>query len=469
MPKNEAFDEFFFNLSWKEPNESENFSQIEVVPERLQSDEVKKFISKKVSIWYYKNSTIKLDSVLIRISEILRNNGHHETALTSKIILALVCLMNKQKDYAEYIDYVIGNIVIADTSMYLIAPFLTFPGFKSYEIENFSIGKINIKRVIYQCKKVGCDYFDKYSDLKNKLKDRFSVSLSFSSTNIINLHKITRDFEYYSDDKLEVMGQLGDYYFELVTECLKKKFYDDFYRYQEPLVAYGAPYLDLNMLDNFTGCDFYTVYQNIDNTGKGYFCPFVHTPVVNFPDLGDKTPSVIKELKEKFDFSEIKENSEIHQTIKSYCTFVMKAIICNADEKYDEAFLNYVIALDLLFGEKDSSNATVSNRTAIVTYQILNNEFSETLKKTKKLYDIRSNYVHKGKRIDKEYIDEIEPIIREVYCCLLRLQSDPKNEEKVNFFDSWFRQLDYLVKAVEASKEIKTQEFIDAGIYIEIY
>lgn len=79
------------------------------------------------------------------------------------------------------------------------------------------------------------------------------------------------------------------------------------------------------------------------------------------------------------------------------------------------------------------------------------------------LYDVRSKYVHAGKNIEFKYIKEVESICEEILHCLLRLQMKEENHSD-RFIQKWLKNLDFLVKAIEADKEQERKAYIEAGI-----
>jgi len=125
----------------------------------------------------------------------------------------------------------------------------------------------------------------------------------------------------------------------------------------------------------------------------------------------------------------------------------------------DEAFLHYVIALDLVFGSEQSIAQTVSERVAMIVYRPIGMSFRDAVSAISKAYGVRSKYVHEGRPVKGEMIDQIKVICREVLHCLLRLQRS--NDMRI---DQWLRNLDYFVASVEANRAIADQELNHNGI-----
>jgi hypothetical protein len=141
----------------------------------------------------------------------------------------------------------------------------------------------------------------------------------------------------------------------------------------------------------------------------------------------------------------------------------MKGINYRSKGATDDAFVHFIIALDLLFGEKDASNQAISKRAAMLTHQALGISYHEMLQQIKKLYDIRSKFVHEGRKVPESDLASAQPIMQEIFTSLMRIQS--KTEYKTDgAMTLWLKGIDYLCAAIDASKPISDDEFEALGI-----
>jgi hypothetical protein len=83
----------------------------------------------------------------------------------------------------------------------------------------------------------------------------------------------------------------------------------------------------------------------------------------------------------------------------------------------------------------------------------------------KDLYDLRSKYVHKGMPVPESGITLVDPIVRAVFECLMRLQTNPATHQP-NFPEQWLRQLDFLVATYDAGREPSEADLQAAGCRI---
>jgi hypothetical protein len=458
------FNQFLSSLRLQRPEHLGDFEKIEIIPKRILSEPPQTSISNPIHLWYDKSCHLTPNGLLKKLKEELNNKGHDSTSEIAKIILAVLCLTSDSAEtHVERLNFIIETITPADSSQFWISPYPSYPDSTPYKIGRFIIGKLREEKLreeklIYRCRKVGCDYFDRYP--KN-FEDRFAIEGEPISVMTIDWSIIMR---YFKISHSEILTLLVDYYFEVLTLNLQDRFRQEFRSAQDVLVVAGASYFDLDDFKIWNKVIFIAIYQKIGNDDSGYFCPFETGIAIIFPPAHQDVPAKSLELKEKYNFTGL-DGCEIHQSIGTYCRFVAKAKTYENGNRIDEAFLHYVIALDLLFGEKDASIQNVSKRTALVVSRALGEDFETMVKRIKEIYGKRSKYVHSGNSVSDQDIEQIRPIIEKVFLCLLRLQSIKANRSK-GFVESWLKNLDYLIAAKEAGRQIEDKEFILAGLVL---
>ena len=81
------------------------------------------------------------------------------------------------------------------------------------------------------------------------------------------------------------------------------------------------------------------------------------------------------------------QKSEIHNLLQTFSRFVTNAVQKTVrSEAPDEAFLNYIIALELVFGEKDASVKSISRRVGVCAYQELSEPMANIEERVKRTY-----------------------------------------------------------------------------------
>ena len=181
-------------------------------------------------------------------------------------------------------------------------------------------------------------------------------------------------------------------------------------------------------------------------------------------DLGhvyEQFPVSAKELQENYSFSGFKE-FELHKIIKNYVHFISRATKLFRDNHFDDSFLNYIIALDLLLGDENKLAESVTKRSSVLTHKQFNNTFHQQKDKIQKLYKSRSKYVHTGKSVEENELNQIIEIADEVFKCLMRLQNNKDAKEK-NYREKWIKELDFLASAAEADRDISEEDLTKVG------
>jgi hypothetical protein len=149
------------------------------------------------------------------------------------------------------------------------------------------------------------------------------------------------------------------------------------------------------------------------------------------------------------------EKRPIDQTIRSYCRFLQRAYDHRHEDRPEESFLHFAIALDLLLGWKGSSASSVSSRSSVLTYSSANTDMESQIKRVNKLYDARSKYVHEGRIPEETALKEIEEICLCVLWCLLKVGASGEFQDVEN----WLNYID-LVTATEKAGECVTAEVL---------
>jgi len=128
-------------------------------------------------------------------------------------------------------------------------------------------------------------------------------------------------------------------------------------------------------------------------------------------------------LRDLFDFRRLELDAPLAASIRSFARFLQRAHRHRLERRYDEAFLHFVIALDLLLGENTQSAETIAKRAATLIFGSLDKPLDRVERRIRKHYGLRSKYVHEGTPVDKETMHDIEEICLQVLWALLAASS----------------------------------------------
>jgi hypothetical protein len=175
---------------------------------------------------------------------------------------------------------------------------------------------------------------------------------------------------------------------------------------------------------------------------------------------------LLKELRQSYGFERFDE-SPLHRSIKLFADFVARGRRHEIDSNPNEALLHYVIALELIFGERQAIQKSVSERVALITFRDNSRSFAQQRDWIDTIYDLRSRYVHDGVELtDELQLDQLRSLCEQVFRCLMRLQAGhsqpaPRGKEILTM---WLHELDYLAKGVIAGKQPTETQFAEAFI-----
>jgi hypothetical protein len=126
-----------------------------------------------------------------------------------------------------------------------------------------------------------------------------------------------------------------------------------------------------------------------------------------------------KWLREELGYSGLEGKTSFEQALKSFCRMLQRANRHEENRQLDEAYLHFMIALDLVFGLDGKSTESVSRRTAALVYRQRGLASKEQFVRLQKLYKRRSDYVHRGESVSKKELVELDEICQQTLWCLL--------------------------------------------------
>ena len=154
---------------------------------------------------------------------------------------------------------------------------------------------------------------------------------------------------------------------------------------------------------------------------------------------------------------------EIHNIIRAMCRSIHEGKKAMDRRAYSEGLLNYVIALEILFSEKNSTSDSVASRTAVVVHRVNQKPYAKMRSEVLELYDYRSKYVHKGYSIKYLEAERVGEITKEVVLCLLRLREKVEYAQE-GFPNKWLKRLDWIRASLDAELIVADNNFVELGI-----
>ncbi len=363
-------------------------------------------------------------------------------------------------------DFLANTVRGSATLIYVFPTDPDLPkGQKSNDFGSYSFSKVRMGNIKRLSKLALSDYHERY---ENELRGRYSISREISDIVLINLKGYERkgSFSRHKDDEF-IFGQLMDVYFAELSKILFDRF---LLNLPDELAILTSrhdviiPSYFLRFVPEASRITFFAF--EMDHKAKGYVLPVGQ----GYYQVENEALRWLTEysdtLNKQFGLSNL-EDSYIYNELSLFAKFVAKAKRFLDDNNIDDAFIHFVIALDLLLGEKGKSMATVSKRAAVVNYWNSNHRhqkhrgnfrYFKLRKDVEDLYALRSNYVHKGESVSYDSVELAEMMCEHVLLVLLHLQNVTRSEAKFNI-RSWFKRLDAIASMFAADMEVVDKYF----------
>ena len=431
-------------------------------------------------LWLHYTAGTKLpfDRLLDRINKelhtVARHPKHDDFALFALALAALA--PPAQGDMVSRLNKILSRVCNADVSLYHIMR-MDFPEEYRVEIPPFTIGPLRIQKLKYNSDKAGSDFYSRY---QGELANSWAIEREPKTTRVFDFFQIQDDifgaaFNVATRRQWETQAlvALADWYFSLHNRVLFEQFLDELVSAQSVFVALGAPFFDtrsFSMLSSIVKTHRVAVFLNMGARKEGFVAPGGMGPLlVDIAGIHERVPRVRKELKETYGVERF-DDSPLHRSIKLFADFVARARRHEIDDHTNEALLHYVIALEMIFGERQAIQKSVSDRVAVITFRENGRTFAQQLDWIDGIYDLRSKYVHKGIEFtDERQLEQLRELCEQTFRCLLRLQaahpSPASRGEEV--LTSWFKELDYVVAGMAAGRQPSDTQLSDACIALK--
>lgn len=235
---------------------------------------------------------------------------------------------------------------------------------------------------------------------------------------------------------VETYGELVATYFAQLADLQSASFWNGFLEEQHLLIAAGAPYLDERILKGVLFGQMISVFLDIGRPDSAFVTgTFTGGQRIELAKSDRRIAEMQSWLSIKFAFAGYSD-SEVGNTLRTFVRFLSRAERHCLDGREDEGFLHFIVALDLVFGDKDEATKSVSARVACIAHRASGRTYAEESSQIRGLYDARSRYVHSGTSVKPEMIQTARTICSAVFHCLLRLNGTTGDDLKISDWKS---------------------------------
>lgn len=420
---------------------------------------------------YSADTQISFHRLLAEISKQLEKEEHARPDEFAIFVLAFARMMSPHEGTnVARLNAVLASVSNADVSLFYFIP-PVFPDFYKFEIPPFRFGRLRADTLRHRCERAGSDYYHRY---REALPDSWAVEREPKKTRVFDAMRLRssifdaspfgrkRDiWEYRAWDEL-LNG-----YFSVQNRVLFDDFWAEVVSAQDPFLALGASYFDPRSVQSMFQSSQVAVFLNMGELKTGFVAPGGFGVIeIDLANIHVRVPQIAREMKQDFGFEQF-DNSPLDRSIKLFASFVARARRHQLNGLVDEALLHFIIALELLFGVREGIQRSVSERVGVLTFRAIGRSYEDQRGWINKIYDLRSRYVHEGKKIaDNERVEELYTLCQQVFRCLLRLQAAncQSSQKEKETLERWLSLLDFLSKGLIAGIAIHPDQFNEACI-----
>ncbi|WP_131537579.1 hypothetical protein [Pedobacter nototheniae] len=401
---------------------------------------------------YYLNFPKALETYLPDYSQemeqILVSKGHHFSYQIFNGLLALICIVPKKERAEEMFNMLLGIIAPVKIKQYL---FLKGKAENIFELRflDYTIGQIDYERFAkFLENHTGSDYAKRYE------KQWTSAAGIEVKTKSISTLDVFKWLEFCGISKTQIPQDV-DIRINLYLGALSLEqfnhFQNEFDRHQRFLTAYTGMQYNLKEFHaiGFTMVDVF--YGFVDRMTAGWVSGTAMViDQLNFPD-----PDILKDVK-KF----IKKNDVFLSLGEGeYARYLetVGELFSNAErqawaQNFNQAFIDIFVGLDFLLSPDTNKSKKLKRRIAFLVHDYFKLGLVEQEELLDKLYDLRSEYVHKGVKIDKVDFIRLRDISKVVIAVLFELHKRNLKQVKMDY-QAWLEKIDMHLEQI-ATKNI---------------
>lgn len=406
----------------------------------------------------YPDMELKLGSVLDRLQSELKSMGCAVDDSIALATLGLVCETQVPgESCVDHANRCLATTHVAKLHQVVVLPSHAPPRYKISR-STYSLEEFDPQRLLYWSKRGGSSYPVNLKELSGRL----CVKRDPQDVKIIDWDRVpglSKVVEKWGVDVASI-SILDEYYQSVAHLSLQKLptiVKDDLV----VLEAGALMHVDINRLLSSIFADYLGLFTWHGSAGHRSWAFMGSQKALHlnlFPEA--LYSKCVAWLEDEFGFRDLSEVRPIDATIRTYSRFLQRAHQHRLEGRHDEAFLHFVIALDLLLGLEGRSTENVCKRAGFLVHRQLGKSLQAQTKSLKKLYDARSKYVHEGKPTSSDDLHDVERVCVEILWNLLAAS-------RANSFDSgetWLNQVDYLIASINASRPISETEMETVGI-----
>lgn len=451
------------SLTLDEPADTAAYEQVVLVHENeinITRHEKNQLIDiSRLVLWYRETPEISMNALCGFIEAKLRERNHPSNRNIAENFLALFALtLSLGKSPIKHLQELFELILPTKVTIFYILPIDSVPRLPKCTFGPYSYGELPLRELRRLDRISGTNLLKQYGHL---IEGNVAITRHLPDIQLIDWVPFLSKPTEKNIKNLIISGWTVDTYYDKVNALLFDIFFEEILQYQHLTIALGSRYIDPDNYRNQK--DVITIVANEysrigNNKPTGLLSSRLHLNLTFIDPAIFDIPSYNEQLKEKYNFTDYKD-TPLHHTLQTYSQFIARAKILEDKHKPSEAFLQYVIALELVFAGKETISSTIAKRVAAITCKQTNCDFELLRHRIRDDYRLRSFYVHGGQSINSEQLASIAEICHYVLHAILYLQQAfPQTS-----IDTWMENIDLLASKLANSEQPDAELFRSCG------
>jgi hypothetical protein len=451
------------SLTLYEPENASAYEQIVLVHENeinITRHQKNQFIDiSRLVLWYREIPGISMDDLCNFIESKLRERNHPSNRSIAENFLALFALtLSLGKSPIKHLRELLELILPTKVTIFYILPIDSVPRLPKCTFGPYSYGKLHLQELRRLDRISGTNLLKQYGHL---IEGNMAITRQLPDIHLIDWVPFLSKPTEKNIKNLVISGWTVDTYYDKVNALLFDMFFEEMLQYQHLTIALGSRYIDPDNYRNQK--DVITIVANEysrigNNKPTGLLSSRLHLNLTFIDPAIFDIPSYNQQLKEKYNFTDYKD-TPLHHTLQTYSQFIARAKILEDKHKPSEAFLQYVIALELVFAGKETISSTIAKRVAAITCKQTNCDYELLRQRIREDYRLRSFYVHGGQSINSDQLASIAEICHYVLHAILYLQQAFPQIS----IDTWMENIDLLVSKLSNNEQPNDELFRSCG------
>lgn len=388
----------------------------------------------------------------------LRARGHLADEQVAGVLLALYARVDGRHDPGQALalfNRLFDCLVPAKVSRWMLLNIILVD-VPAISLGGFSLGPLDRRDLYQKARSLGCKLEPVY--YKTLLDRQYNIERAAVDAVVVDIVRLCKEFWVSDVDA----GPLLDDYYQLLSAVWFDDFYAELRLLQVLPMALGSAWIEVERLQELTHTSRFCLFHciNGDKT-MGHGTPLALGSALLSMGAHEGLAAMQQVLADPFAYA-VDADSELHGQLRRYAEFLAVAKERRAVGRPEEALLHLVIGLDMLLIGPNDTSACLKQRAALLTYTAAGCSFAEQLRRCATVYQARCDYVHQGKSVDEQTVDDAEGIAREILLCLLRRARDG-GAATGEFLRPWWHAIDQFAGLAERAVPLAPEQLRAVG------